>query len=601
MSFVVSARKYRPQTFDELIGQDHVATTLKNAIVHDKLAHAFLFSGPRGVGKTTSARILAKVLNCDNRQDQVNACNECSACKSFAENASFNIFELDAASNNSVDHIRSLNDQVRFQPQQGSYKIYIIDEVHMLSQAAFNAFLKTLEEPPPYAKFILATTEKHKIIPTILSRCQTFDFRRISVKDIVSQLRSIAEKESRNLDDRSLHLIARKADGAMRDALSIYDKVTSSISGEISYSQVAQDLYELDKDHYFKIVDQALKEDLSQMMVGLDEIIKSGFEIEQFSSGLMDHLRNLLFVQDDKMSGILEVSDDMAMRYANQSKLCSPSFLLTALNILDKLDMNLPRIQNKRLSMEIALSKIAYMNRAIDKKKTKVGLTTSDEKSEVKQSSEPLKPATIDKAIEVATSQPAARKADPVPEQIQQPKSEPNKGSSQKPTQAPKKAQVSSVKGNPTFLPKLEVDIDGLIQSIEEEENTKRGIKNPFEAAFIESIFDDWKTKTDSNSLKTTLNFIKVELKKGEITIITPLQLYAEMIRQESDLMQTIRDKYPLMDLKFEFKIDLEAFPEMEPPKQRRLLSFPEKYEKLKEKNPAFEELFRTLKLEPKK
>ena len=242
MSFVVSARKYRPQNFDELIGQDHIATTLRNAIKNDKLAHAFLFSGPRGVGKTTSARILARVLNCQNLSPEFHACGECGACTSFNDNASFNIFELDAASNNSVDHIRSLNDQVRFQPQQGSYKIYIIDEVHMLSQAAFNAFLKTLEEPPPYAKFILATTEKHKIIPTILSRCQIFDFRRIQVKDIVTQIREIAKKEQREFDEEALHLIGQKADGAMRDALSIYDKIVSTIEGPISYKDVALSL-----------------------------------------------------------------------------------------------------------------------------------------------------------------------------------------------------------------------------------------------------------------------------------------------------------------------------------------------------------------------
>ena len=258
MSFVVSARKYRPQNFDEVIGQDHVAQTLKRALENDKLAHAFLFAGPRGVGKTTSARILAKVLNCENLQEGYKSCGECGACKAFLDNASFNIFELDAASNNSVEHIRALNEQVRFQPQQGAYKIYIIDEVHMLSQAAFNAFLKTLEEPPPYAKFILATTEKHKIIPTILSRCQIFDFKRIQIKDIVVQLKDIAEKENKNISDDALHLIAQKADGAMRDGLSIYDKIISSVEGDIEYKDVADNLNVLDYEFYFKIVDGAI-------------------------------------------------------------------------------------------------------------------------------------------------------------------------------------------------------------------------------------------------------------------------------------------------------------------------------------------------------
>ena len=369
MSFVVSARKYRPSNFDELIGQDHISTTLKNAIKNDQLAHAFLFSGPRGVGKTTSARILAKVLNCENKIDKVQACGECNACKAFSDNASFNIFELDAASNNSVEHIRALNDQVRFQPQQGSYKIYIIDEVHMLTQAAFNAFLKTLEEPPPYAKFILATTEKHKIIPTILSRCQIFDFRRIQVKDIVTQLKSIAEKEGRFLDDEALHLIAQKADGAMRDALSIYDKVTSSAVGDITYKSVAENLNVLDHDYYFRIVDAAVKEDLSSLMVIVDDIFKKGFESEQFVLGLMEHLRQLLFVKDVKTASLLETGEALRKRFEDQSEFTTSSFLLTSLVILERTDMDLVRSQNKRLSLEIALSKMAFMNRTVEKKK----------------------------------------------------------------------------------------------------------------------------------------------------------------------------------------------------------------------------------------
>jgi len=594
MSFVVSARKYRPKSFDELIGQDHVASTLKNAILNDKL------------GKTTTARILAKVLNCNDRQEGVNACDKCSACKAFSENASFNIFELDAASNNSVEHIRALNDQVRFQPQQGSYKIYIIDEVHMLSQAAFNAFLKTLEEPPPYAKFILATTEKHKIIPTILSRCQTFDFKRISVTDIVQQLQGIVDKEEKKIDDRSLHLIAEKADGAMRDALSIYDKVSSSLSGDISYSDVARNLNELDKDHYFKMVDHALKEDMSSMMVALDEIAKNGFEIEQFCTGLMTHMRNLLFIQDSSTAGILEVSKEIADRYTAQSALCSSSFLLTALNIMDRLDMNLPRIQNKRLSMEISLSKIAYMNRRVEKKKETENNVT---KKESKQSS-PI--VNVERAQEkqteaktpqiepksppaVAKEKVSAKKAPPTQDNPNN-KATKNETPSKSP-QAPEKKKV----GAKAILPKLDVDISGIIASIEDEEVKQRAIINPFTPEFILNTLEEWKASTSSNALQTALNFIKVDVDKNKICIITPLSLYAEMIRQETDLIQSIRDHYPLKDLQFEFTVDQKAFPEMEPPKQRRLLSFPEKYEKLKEKNPAFEELFKELKLKPKK
>jgi len=351
MSFVVSARKYRPQHFDELIGQNHIAQTLKNAIKTDQLAHAFLFSGPRGVGKTTSARILAKVLNCENLTDY-KACGECSSCKSFLDNASFNIFELDAASNNSVEHIRALNEQVRFQPQQGSFKIYIIDEVHMLSQAAFNAFLKTLEEPPSYAKFILATTEKHKIIPTILSRCQIFDFRRIQIKDIVFQLKNIAEKEGRTIDDDAYHLIAQKADGAMRDALSIYDKVISSVEGEISYAEVADNLNVLDYEYYFKLVDLSIKEDLPGLMVIYDDIVKKGFEAEQFTLGFLEHLRQLLLVKDLKTAGLLDLGETLKKRYEDQALLTSNSFLLSSLSLLNQTDINLQRSQNKRLTVE---------------------------------------------------------------------------------------------------------------------------------------------------------------------------------------------------------------------------------------------------------
>ena len=369
MSFVVSARKYRPQNFDEVIGQDHVAQTLKRALENDQLAHAFLFAGPRGVGKTTSARILAKVLNCENLQEGYKSCGECGACKAFLDNASFNIFELDAASNNSVEHIRALNEQVRFQPQQGAYKIYIIDEVHMLSQTAFNAFLKTLEEPPPYAKFILATTEKHKIIPTILSRCQIFDFKRIQIKDIVVQLKDIAEKENKNISDDALHLIAQKADGAMRDGLSIYDKIISSVEGDIEYKDVADNLNVLDYEFYFKIVDGAIKEDMPEVMLINNDIIRKGFESEQFVLGLMNHLRDLLMVKDVRTAEILDIANGIKKRYEDQASLASNSFLLSALNVLNDTSINLPRSQNKRLSVEIALSKMCYLNRIIDKKK----------------------------------------------------------------------------------------------------------------------------------------------------------------------------------------------------------------------------------------
>jgi len=364
--FVVSARKYRPTAFDEVVGQMHVAKTLKNALQTDQLAHAFLFCGPRGVGKTTCARILAKVINCENPQNKVDPCNTCSSCQSFNDNASFNIIELDAASNNSVEHIRTLIEQVRFQPQQGTHKVFIIDEVHMLSSQAFNAFLKTLEEPPPYAIFILATTEKHKIIPTILSRCQIFDFKRIQVEDAVKQLQHICTQEGKIADPEALHLIGQKADGAMRDALSIFDKIASASGEHITYKDVISNLNILDYEYYFKIVDAFLREDLSDVLLTMDEIIRSGFEPDQLIQGLADHMRDLLVCKDGRTLGLLDVSESLKAKYQHQAALTNKSVLLTGLDILNQCDIALPRSKNKRLYTEIALSKINFASRAID-------------------------------------------------------------------------------------------------------------------------------------------------------------------------------------------------------------------------------------------
>ena len=366
-NFVVSARKYRPQSFDEVIGQDHIARTLKNALQSGQLAHAFLFTGPRGVGKTTCARILAKVINCEQPVDKVTACNTCTSCTSFNDNASFNIFELDAASNTSVENIRSLIDQVRFQPQAGKYKIYIIDEVHMLSSSAFNAFLKTLEEPPAHAVFILATTEKHKIIPTILSRCQVFDFKRIQAGDVVVQLEKICEKESIRAEKEALHMIATKADGAMRDALTIFDKIHSSSSdGVITYKDVIANLNILDYDYFFKITDACIRGDMTEVLLTLHEIIKLGFDPEIFIVGLAEHFRDLLIAKVPATQQILDLSDDLKTRYTNQSALAQSSFLLSGLNLLNQCDIDLVRAKNKRLQVELTLTKLTYLNRAID-------------------------------------------------------------------------------------------------------------------------------------------------------------------------------------------------------------------------------------------
>jgi len=365
-NFVVSARKYRPTSFDEVVGQDHVAKTLKNALQTDHLAHAFLFTGPRGVGKTTCARILAKIINCENPVNKVEACNECSSCKAFNDNASFNIHELDAASNNSVENIRALIEQVRFQPQHGKFKVFIIDEVHMLSTSAFNAFLKTLEEPPSYAIFILATTEKHKIIPTILSRCQIFDFKRIQIADTVFQLEKICEKEGIKAEKEALHTIANKADGAMRDALTIFDKISSSVGDTITYKDVVANLNLLDYEYYFKITDAFLRENISEVLLSLNEIVRLGFDAEHFVVGLAEHFRDLLIAKLPATISILEVSDELKNRYLNQASIAKSSFLLSGLNILNQCDIDLARAKNKRLHVELALSKLTFLSRAME-------------------------------------------------------------------------------------------------------------------------------------------------------------------------------------------------------------------------------------------
>jgi DNA polymerase-3 subunit gamma/tau len=365
-NFVVSARKYRPSNFKSVVGQGHITTTLKNAIKNNHLAQAFLFCGPRGVGKTTCARILAKTINCQNLTADYEACNACDSCKAFNNNASFNVHELDAASNNSVDDIRNLVEQVRYAPQQGQYKIYIIDEVHMLSNQAFNAFLKTLEEPPKYAIFILATTEKHKIIPTILSRCQIFDFNRIQITDITHHLKYIATEEKIEAEEEALRLIATKADGALRDALSIFDLIVTYSAGKrVTYQETISNLHILDYDYYFKVLDALLSGSISEALMIFDEILKKGFDGHNFISGLMEHLRDLMVCKDQSTIELIQVSDSAKERYLQQSQQAGISFLLSALNICSQCDIHYKTSKNQRLHVELALMKMAKLPQAI--------------------------------------------------------------------------------------------------------------------------------------------------------------------------------------------------------------------------------------------
>lgn len=353
-SFVVSARKYRPLGFEEVVGQEHITTTLKNAIENDHLAQAFLFCGPRGVGKTTCARILSRMVN------------GFEAESGDAVGNSFNIYELDAASNNSVEDIRNLIDQVRYPPQQGRYKVYIIDEVHMLSTSAFNAFLKTLEEPPSYAIFILATTEKHKVLPTILSRCQIYDFNRIEINDMVIQLRQIAEKEGVDAEPEALHLIAQKADGAMRDALSIFDLiVTFSSDNKVTYQNTIKNLHILDYDYYFKIGDFFRDENMADALLLFDEILRNGFDGHNFLVGMQEHFRNLLVAQNAATLALLEVPDNLKAKYQEQAHALSASYLLSGLNLMSHFDLNYKQSKNQRLHVELCLMKLSQLNRAI--------------------------------------------------------------------------------------------------------------------------------------------------------------------------------------------------------------------------------------------
>jgi DNA polymerase-3 subunit gamma/tau len=365
-TFIVSARKYRPQNFGTVVGQNHITTTLKNAILSNQLAHAFLFCGPRGVGKTTCARILAKTINCEKISKDGEACNKCTSCKSFDSGTSFNIHELDAASNNSVDDIRTLTEQVRFAPQAGKYKVYIVDEVHMLSAAAFNAFLKTLEEPPPFVIFILATTEKHKILPTILSRCQIFDFKRITNADTAGHLEEICNKEGIKAEKTALHMIAQKSEGCLRDALSILDKIVSFTGGKITYSNTLEHLNILDEDYYFRLIDMMMSQKAAEALLVFDEINQKGFEGDILLEGLSETVRNILVSTDSRSVSLLETAEEFKSKYKEAAQTIPSSWLLAALNILSEASIQFKQARNKRLFMELVLIKLAYLHQAIE-------------------------------------------------------------------------------------------------------------------------------------------------------------------------------------------------------------------------------------------
>ncbi len=576
-NFVVSARKYRPVTFEDVVGQEHVTNTLKNALRNDHLAHAFLFCGPRGVGKTTCARILAKVINCQNPGVELEPCNACSSCTSFNDNASFNITELDAASNNSVEHIRALIEQVRFQPQQGKYKVFIIDEVHMLSQQAFNAFLKTLEEPPSYAIFILATTEKHKIIPTILSRCQIFDFKRIQAPSMVRHLQGISGKENIQADEDALHVIAQKADGALRDALSIFDRIVSYSGAHVKYEDVILNLNVLDYDYYFKIVDALLVENLAQVMLFFDEILNKGFEADIFINGLAEHLRNLLMCKDPQTISLLELTDNLKERYRTQAHISPSSFLLTALNLCNDCDINYRMARHKRLHVEMTLIKMTYINRAVN---------ISTEAAEKKNPEPELAPSTT--MVNAGDT--------PVPASYNK-----NSGSSapsESNTASPEQesAAVSTPSNTNAKTPSHLVTtprigrLDDLMAEVHAESKLSDAAPSlEIHQENIEKVWIDYLTKVEQETTRNILRGIPLNWSDPILTAKVSSSLVESTLRQERNLMEYLRQVFGRKDLILQ--IELEKSLQTEKPKPSRPLNNKERLLAMYEKNPQVKDL----------
>ena len=565
-NFIVSARKYRPMTFKTVIGQPSITSTLKNAIKNQQIAQAFLFCGPRGVGKTTCARILAKPINCTNLTSDTEPCNACESCLSFNDSASFNVHELDAASNNSVDDIRNLVDQVRIPPQAGQYKVYIIDEVHMLSQQAFNAFLKTLEEPPAYAKFILATTEKHKIIPTILSRCQVFDFKRITVDDIGKHLSYVASQEGVDASEDALHIIAQKADGALRDALSIFDQLVSFSGNQLTYETVIQNLNILDYDYYFKITDQILNRDVPGTLLSINEIIDNGFEGQHFIIGMGEHLRNLLVCQDQQTVDLLEISPGLKEKYLTQSKICSADFLLNSLKINNQCDINYKSSSNKSLHLEIALLQMCSLGKASSNPKSSMPEIPTPSKEKISKVEEPPAPTTVPKVAPV-----------PVPEPF------PPSG---------------------TKIPKTENKIPGTLSikqvangNKEEEEKKEiieqvNGVKDRIEQSFKqEDLEKAWVLYSESvakgsPNLYSTLSKRKPQLKEDYLIV-----LKIDNKVQEKEIREKRADIHEFLRKELNnFKLRLEtSIPESQ---DESKAYFPEEiYQKMAEKNPNIKKL----------
>ena len=599
-NFIVSARKYRPSTFDTVVGQQHITNTLKNAIRNNQLAQAFLFCGPRGVGKTTCARILAKTINCENLQPNGEACGVCRSCVSFQNGGSFNIHELDAASNNSVDDIRSLIEQVRIPPQSGRYKIYIIDEVHMLSQSAFNAFLKTLEEPPHYAIFILATTEKHKILPTILSRCQIFDFNRIRVEDMAEHLASIANKEGISYENDGLHIIAQKADGGLRDALSMFDQIVSFSDGNVTYRTVIDNLNILDYDYYFSIIDGLLKEDTAGTLLLFDEILGKGFDGSHFISGLSEHFRNLLVSKDTTTLKLLEVSESIKAKYLQQSQASPVSFLLSAMNIANQCDLNYKLSKNQRLQVELALLKMCHLPSAFNMltapvAKTNAGPATEQVKK--KPDTPELKPQAEIKAeeeIPVLRDQPIVyNKAIPPPTDTQKREAEPVVSDKPKPFIPNLHSASTSVK-----IPSLKDLSNKAAEVLEEEDPYMKG--DDHEDFTLDAFLMHWndyaakiKTEGGNMSLFTIFTTNAPEMKEPcRFEVVVGNKSQETLFRDEKpNILNYLRTKLKNFDLEVHTRVD-------EAKAAKKPYTTTEKFQHMASKNPQLAELKRRFNLD---
>lgn len=594
-NFIVSARKYRPVTFESVVGQRHITGTLKNAIKNKQLAQAFLFCGPRGVGKTTCARILAKTINCQNLTAEMEACGTCDSCRSFQNGNSFNVHELDAASNNSVDDIRSLIEQVRIPPQSGKFKVYIIDEVHMLSQAAFNAFLKTLEEPPSYAIFILATTEKHKILPTILSRCQIFDFNRIRVEDMANHLASIADKENVSYDKDGLHLIAQKADGGLRDALSMFDQIVSFSNRNVTYKAVIDNLNILDYDYYFKLTDALLAEDVPAALLLFDEILANGFDGNHFITGLASHFRNLLVGKDASTFKLLDVSEGIRQKYMQQSQEASVSFLLSALNIANQCDLNYKNSRNQRLQVELSLMKMCHISAALNLSSLAAEGTLPA--GEVKKKPDTAVNGQPAKSIPEVQKETKPLPVSPEPVKKEIPEREPVNSVVEEPQEKPKPVikPVSSIAS--PLIPNLN-DLDNL-QKIEEEKEPSYLIGES-RKEFSENVFlkywNDYAAKAKSEAKLNLFTLMTANpprlLPDFKIEIIIENKIQESWLDLEKiDLLNFLRTQLE------NFSIDI-VTKQAEQTEKRMLYTSSEKYQYMLEKNPGLEEFRRHFNLD---